>query len=1060
MKGTSIRSSLIITILLLCSFTGHTQVYKFQQYKYSDLDNGICHNSVYSIIQDKNGFIWFATGLGLCRYDGFRFESPDEEEIPVANVVSSFQDSSGDLWFGYDDGLVVRYDGVDFFFADTSKTNTSINQILQSPNGEIVIVTQTEGITRIKDDQAEYLSEGLEDKFLYSACFIDETKLFIGANDGLYVYRYPEDNQPLVLLERADTLADVSVQKVVRKRDGNGFWIVTENNGIYFATMSADSMYFRQLDIPELEDAYIQSVYEDDRNNLWVSSYQGLFRIRISTDLTVERLSRFDSSNGLGSNYVKCIFFDNQQNLWVGTLGQGAASLTNMAISFFEPVEAINNNATAVFSVDDSEYWIAGMGTVVKIEAKPNRVTTIFGRAQGIPNEKISALYVDVDGNLWIGTERSGLYRMAKGANNASEFFRDRNSLSNTIQSITCLNGEIWIATQNGVFILDAGTGAVRDHYDTAYGYNETVRLPHNNIKNIFKDSEDIIWIATTSNALLSVNSEQKIVIENEAEIEFTSITEDRDGNLWAGSRGRGIYLFERANDSITVEHFTTEHGLMSNYCYAIAYDGNNYIWAGHQQGLSCINVKRRTVTTYGFEYGLTGDVNNNAMMLNNSGELLVGTTDGVMIYSVKADQKGELVPMLNLAGVSVNDKKYNRNKALELPYDQYKVQFDFIGLQYANSGSVTYQYVLQGYEREWSSPVNLNSVIYPRLENGEYKFWVRACNSDNCTEETMLFTLKIRKPFWKTWWFIILEVLLVIGSVYLIVAIRERNHRIQQEYLERELAERTKEVREQKEEIETKNRDITDSINYAQRIQFSVLPSTSTLLENCSGAFIFYRPRDIVSGDFYWFDYVPETQRLLIVCADSTGHGVPGAFMSLIGTTLIKDIASRSDIKSPSDILYRLDENVHSTLNQNRDSEQANDGMDLIVCEINTETKYVKIASAMRPVVIYRNGVPTTYKCNRFSIGGGQSINEKIFDTIEIQLSVGDTIYMFTDGYADQFGGPSGKKFKLNRLQSILNDIHYRDINEQYRVVKENFDLWKGDLDQVDDVLLIGVKV
>jgi len=299
----------------------------------------------------------------------------------------------------------------------------------------------------------------------------------------------------------------------------------------------------------------------------------------------------------------------------------------------------------------------------------------------------------------------------------------------------------------------------------------------------------------------------------------------------------------------------------------------------------------------------------------------------------------------------------------------------------------------------------------------------------------------------------------MVLGLGYIIINIRERNLIKQQEFLEKELKARTKQVRKQKEEIEVKNRDITDSINYAQRIQFSVLPSNSTLLEHCSDAFIFYRPRDIVSGDFYWFDFFPKQKRLLIVCADSTGHGVPGAFMSLIGTTLIKDIAMRPDVFSPADILYRLDKNIQSVLNQNTESEHASDGMDIIVCEINTETYLTKISSAMRPVIVYQNGVPTTYKSNRSSIGG-QPLENKYFETTELQLSKGDTIYMFTDGYTDQFGGPTGKKFKMNRLQTILDDIYRRNMNEQLRSIKEHFDLWRGASNQVDDVLMIGVRL
>ena len=180
---------------------------------------------------------------------------------------------------------------------------------------------------------------------------------------------------------------------------------------------------------------------------------------------------------------------------------------------------------------------------------------------------------------------------------------------------------------------------------------------------------------------------------------------------------------------------------------------------------------------------------------------------------------------------------------------------------------------------------------------------------------------------------------------------------------------------------------------------------------------------------------------------------------MSLIGTTLLKDIIMRSDIHEPAAVLYALDERVHSTLNRNQGSDQANDGMDLIVCEINTETFLVKIASAMRPFIVHQNDACKLYKGSRASIGG-QFLENKTFETKEFQLSKGDTIYMFSDGYSDQFGGPAGKRMKMNRLQNILDDIQIRDMAEQHRVIKENFELWKGPYRQLDDVLLIGVKI
>jgi serine phosphatase RsbU (regulator of sigma subunit) len=293
-----------------------------------------------------------------------------------------------------------------------------------------------------------------------------------------------------------------------------------------------------------------------------------------------------------------------------------------------------------------------------------------------------------------------------------------------------------------------------------------------------------------------------------------------------------------------------------------------------------------------------------------------------------------------------------------------------------------------------------------------------------------------------------------------LFLKLRERKQKMFQIYLQELLDERTREVVEQKEEIELKNRDITDSINYAQRIQASILPSMRKIQDNFSGCFIFYQPRDIVSGDFYWFDKITDT-KFVIVCGDSTGHGVPGALMSMIGTTLIKDICNRPDVVSPSDILDKLDSEMQQTLNQNLEAEKSSDGMDLIACEIDTDTHQVRIASAMRPVIIYQNGEQIYVPGSKSSIGGENYVFEdKVFEDKVFSLSKGDLVYMFSDGYPDQFGGPMGKKYKMVRLRNLLKDIHDLPMEEQYNHVKSTFNLWKDTLDQVDDVLFMGIRI
>ena len=1052
----------LIFFVLLCN-TGYAQIYKFQQY---GLNKGLCHYTVYSIAQDKHGFIWFSTGLGLCKYDGNLFTPPPPSSgLPATNVNTSFRDDKGNLWFGYNDGLVVKYDGYSFSVVDSAFSN--VTQIIQASNGDILVTTKTGGITRI-GKKIERLG-GLEESFINAVCFANDNQLLVGAQDGLYLYHYGNEVQKLTLIANDENLSYTNVTSLYPKADGKGYWVTTEDEGVFYVRVHENRISSLHLDIPKLDEAKAQSVQEDTQGNLWISTFgMGLVRVQLSTDMDVLKTSIYNSSNGL-DDHVKMSLFDKQQNLWVATYTQGVACNPNMAFSFFE-TETLNPiktdgaiNATAVYSVDDSEYWIAGKGVIIRKTNKPEPKTTVWRNSDGLPNDKITFLRTDDAGNLWIGTGSSGLFKLANDTKKITRFYNEENSLSNTIQSFIFENEQIWMATLNGVLTIDMKTAKKIKEYSI-----NTTDLPHNNIRDIFKDSQGRIWVATKSNSLIDIKNTKRLTLPDHVETEFSSITEDEKKRIWAGtadSNGRGVFLFEETTtpDSLSVTQFTDKNDLKSNYCYAITSDGNGRIWVGHRVGLSSININSKRVNTYGKDNSIYGDVNPLAMNMNKNGEMLIGMTDGVMLYDSKTEQPHEIIPMLNLTKVMINDSSYNTQKPLVLPYKRggYKVEFNFVGLQYSNPLIVTYQHLWQRNDEkmDWTPFSKTSTASFLRVEDGDYSFWVRACNGDNCTDQTMLFSLKVNNPFWLTWWFILSVIVVVIGLGYVLISASERRLRKQQEYLEKELKARTKEVHKQKEEIEMKNRDITDSINYAQRIQFSVLPSTSTLLEHCSGAFIFYRPRDIVSGDFYWFDYFPNFNRLLIVCADSTGHGVPGAFMSLIGTTLIKDIAMRPDVLDPADILYRLDENIQSTLNQNRDSEHANDGMDIVVCEINTITLHAKIASAMRPYIIYHEGVPTTYKSSRSSIGG-QNLENKVFETTEVQLSKGDIIYMFTDGYTDQFGGPSGKKLKMTRLQNILNDIHNRDMDEQYRVIRDNFDLWKGSDKQVDDVLMIGVRI
>lgn len=269
------------------------------------------------------------------------------------------------------------------------------------------------------------------------------------------------------------------------------------------------------------------------------------------------------------------------------------------------------------------------------------------------------------------------------------------------------------------------------------------------------------------------------------------------------------------------------------------------------------------------------------------------------------------------------------------------------------------------------------------------------------------------------------------------------------------ELEEANKEINRQKSELEIKNKNITDSIVYAERIQRAMLPELGILKEKYPESFVMYQPRDIVSGDFYWFYQVSD--KFVIAVVDCTGHGVPGALMSMIGNDLLNHIVVFQNITDPSEILYRLNKGVKDVLRQ-RESE-SRDGMDIAVCVIDDRTKVLQYAGANNAAWIENGGRLEVLPATKVSIGG-LTPDQQPFKTTVRTIVPGDRLYLFTDGFADQFGGPYSKKFKYHQLKELLVASSNEPIGKQYGHVVSKFNSWRGENEQVDDICIIGIQL
>ncbi len=427
-------------------------------------------------------------------------------------------------------------------------------------------------------------------------------------------------------------------------------------------------------------------------------------------------------------------------------------------------------------------------------------------------------------------------------------------------------------------------------------------------------------------------------------------------------------------------------------------------------------------------------------------------------------ETRGEVLPWFNLP------------KNLVLPYHENHITFGFSSIFYGDHSDIKYSYFLDGQSKDWSPFQSAREIVFPGLRPGKYIFKVRAINKYEVVGSIAEYSfITIRPPVWMRPWFIILMVFLIISII--ILSIRLRIKKLQEEkiQLEKIVKERTKEVVEKKNEIEKQhdivmkqNMEIESSIHYAERIQNAVFPSKEILKENFSDFFILFHPQHIVSGDFYWIGQ--NGDNIIFTAVDCTGHGVPGAFMSMLGISYLNQIVIKEDTVMPDQILNKLRTNVISSFSQ-KDGEESDtkDGMDIALCTFNLKTKKLYYSGAYNSLYLIRSGEKgpelSEYSADKMPIGSYARMDD--FKLNEINYKPGDTIYLFSDGFPDQYGGPRFKKFMKKPFREMLLKNYNKPLASQKEIYDDAISEWMsykepdgGDIIQTDDILVIGVKL
>lgn len=451
----------------------------------------------------------------------------------------------------------------------------------------------------------------------------------------------------------------------------------------------------------------------------------------------------------------------------------------------------------------------------------------------------------------------------------------------------------------------------------------------------------------------------------------------------------------------------------------------------------------------------------------DKEGMIWFGTINGLCLYNRKFDYQNTVAPKIVLADIllgykkvdwkkysSLVDERTNIPKSLTLSYKDNHLTFHFKAL---TTDNIKYSFILLGQDTEWSPMSSITEANFSNIVPGKtYRFKVKAINSLGVwCDKAIEFDFSITLPWWQTWWFYLICILSLIVCIYLFIKYRTRKLAIEKQQLEGKVEERTF-------ELSLAFKEIKDSINYAKIIQDSILPLNSEIQNELPDSFVFYKPRDIVSGDFYWF--YKNDQKTYFAVVDCTGHGVPGAFMSMIGSSLLNEILNESENPKAADILTKLHCRVRKALKQDRDNVESHDGMELSLIIIDKNKMELNYAGARRPLY-YFNMIENEFKfaeikADKYPIGGNYNEHVLNFTDHFISIQKGDTFYMFTDGYVDQFDRNNEKKFSSKKFKETLAQIQNLSMEEQHSELEIVLEDWKGDCEQVDDILAIGIRI
>ncbi|HRW62088.1 MAG TPA: two-component regulator propeller domain-containing protein [Bacteroidales bacterium] len=1059
---------------------------------YYSIENGLSQTSVLCIIQDSRGFLWIGTQDGLNRFDGYTFKiykNNPADSLSLSNnyINGLFEDSEGFIWVATNYGL-NRYNPVTEEFQVYLPLKDNLNSLRE--NQVYDIYQDNLGFIWIKTDN--FLSRlNLRNNTFRHYEHYNDVFSFIPTNPKFPIF---EDHK-------------------------GQLWIGTKDGLNYFDRKLEIFKHYKNdpNDRQSISNDRVKVIFEDSRKNLWIGTENGLNKF----DWATERFTRYNTSHNLCNNNINEIFEDNNGKLWIGT--DDGLNVYNYEADNFIVYDRFLYNSDQILATSFSSIiqdktgvlWIGSLQGLLKIKERSRLFKLYNKRANGEPlfsNNYIASLF-EKDGTVWVGTWGTGLFLFNPKKLSVVRYSTENSNIINDyVHAIfEDSRGRIWIGTQNGLCHFNEKTRS----FENIKNVSTSPIFKNNRVYDIIEDSEGIIWVATKfglhkiqEDTLFSYINNPTDTVSLTANLVF-DLMQDKNGDIWIATQ-RGLNRFNKKTQTITtsfkatnckdcfdkneilylyedtalnciwvgtvaglykydllnnsVLSYTEEDGLPNNLIYSILPDNLGNLWISTNRGLTKFNQDNEDFTNFNVADGLQdNEFNHGASFKSKSGELFFGGISGYNSFYPDSIATKHVIPEVVITSIEVITKNGIQNlqptkdNYIEIPFSNNLITIEFAVMDFTNPQKNSFQYKLEGSENEWINIGNRHFATFSNLPSGRYTFYVKGANSDHLwSNEGAMLKINVITPIWKSKLAYLVYIVLLGTFIFWFFQYRTRSLRkANQELKEKE--EIAKQVAIQKEELVLKNKNITDSILYAKRIQEALMPPLNRFYKILPHSFILHKAKDIVSGDFYWINQ--KKDKIFIAVVDCTGHGVPGAFMSIIGFELLRKITDDQGVDDAAQILKDLNKGVATTFGMTADNIRLKDGMDIALCIIDNKKAELEFAGAFRPLYFIRDNKIQEIRGDRFSVGLlSESEAEEVTST-HIKLKKNDIFYIFSDGYADQFGGPEGKKFKYRRFRHLLLTIHKLQPEQQFRYLEKTFDDWKANYEQVDDILIVGFR-